>query len=185
MSQVRNLHGPIIQLFFYIICRMSYACQHPWVRQYPYHHVRFRHVAIRKTSQTKQTNENHRLIPILSLSPNHYLLFSLYFLLFFWSQKPEPSVAMAASLQSATTFLQSAKISTAPSRGSAHLRSTQTVGKSFGLETSSARLTCSFQSNFKDFAGKCSDAVKISGFALATSALVVSVTNFLSSPVHR
>lgn len=83
---------------------------------------------------------------------------------------------MAASLQSAATFLQSAKISTAPSRGSAHLRSTQAVGKSFGLETSSARLTCSFQSDFKDFAGKCSDAVKIAGFALATSALVVSVT---------
>nr|AAS55410.1 photosystem II protein [Brassica rapa] len=92
------------------------------------------------------------------------------------------SVAMAASLQSAATFLQSAKISTAPSRGSAHLRSTQTVGKSFGLETSSARLTCSFQSDIKDFAGKCSDAVKIAGFALATSALVVSGASAEGAP---
>lgn len=90
--------------------------------------------------------------------------------------------AMAASLQSSATFLQSTKLSTAPSRGSALLRSTQTVGKSFGLETSSARLTCSYQSDIKDFAGKFSDAVKISGFALATSALVVSVTNFVLSP---
>ncbi|KAG2284666.1 hypothetical protein Bca52824_055886 [Brassica carinata] len=89
---------------------------------------------------------------------------------------------MAASLQSASTFLQSAKIITAPSRGSAHLRSTQTVGKSFGLETSSARLTCSFQSDFKDFAGKCSDAVKIAGFALATSALVVSGASAEGAP---
>ncbi|WZZ04617.1 hypothetical protein YC2023_090538 [Brassica napus] len=89
---------------------------------------------------------------------------------------------MAASLQSAATFLQSAKISTAPSRGSAHLRSTQTVGKSFGLETSSARLTCSFQSDIKDFAGKCSDAVKIAGFALATSALVVSGASAEGAP---
>ncbi|CAH8354102.1 unnamed protein product [Eruca vesicaria subsp. sativa] len=90
---------------------------------------------------------------------------------------------MAASLQSASaTFLQSAKFSTAPTRGSAQLRSTQTVGKSFGLETSSARLTCSFQSDFKDLAGKCSDAVKIAGFALATSALVVSGASAEGAP---
>ena len=137
---------------------------------------------IRETSQTEQTNENHRLIPILSLYYDYYS-FNLYFALPRIRKNKKKlelserhSVAMAASLQSAATFLQSAKISTAPSRGSAHLRSTQTVGKSFGLETSSARLTCSYQSDIKDFAGKCSDAVKIAGFALATSALVVSVT---------
>jgi len=129
---------------------------------------------------TKQTNQNRCLIPILS-QPFWLLLFSLYFAHSFGSPKKKLKrdfVAMAASLQSTATFLQSAKIATAPSRGSSHLRSTQAVGKSFGLETSSARLTCSFQSDFKDFTGKCSDAVKIAGFALATSALVVSVTFF-------
>jgi len=81
---------------------------------------------------------------------------------------------MATSLQAAATFLQPAKIAASPSRN-VHLRSNQTVGKSFGLESSQARLTCSLHSDLKDFAGKCSDAAKIAGFALATSALVVSV----------
>jgi photosystem II oxygen-evolving enhancer protein 1 len=111
--------------------------------------------------------------------------FSLYFAHSFGSPKKKLKrdfVAMAASLQSTATFLQSAKIATAPSRGSSHLRSTQAVGKSFGLETSSARLTCSFQSDFKDFTGKCSDAVKIAGFALATSALVVSGASAEGAP---
>lgn len=83
---------------------------------------------------------------------------------------------MATSLQATATFLQPAKIATSsPSRNVVHLRSNQTVGKSFGLESSPARLTCSIHSDFKDFIGKCSDAAKIAGFALATSALVVSV----------
>ncbi|XP_010557854.1 PREDICTED: oxygen-evolving enhancer protein 1-2, chloroplastic [Tarenaya hassleriana] len=69
---------------------------------------------------------------------------------------------MAASLQAAATFLHQSKISAAPSRGG-HLRS--------------SRITCSIQSDLKDFAGKCSDTAKIAGFALATSALVVSGAN--------
>ena len=143
-----------------------------------------------KKNQSDKTNQ-WKSSPYPNLISLSYDCYSLVFFLSAWDQeKPltifdRDIVAMAASLQSAATFLLSTKISAAPSRGSAHLRSTQTVGKSFGLESSSARLTCSYQSDIKDFAGKCSDAVKIAGFALATSALVVSVTNFLSSPVHR
>ena len=83
---------------------------------------------------------------------------------------------MATSLKATTaTFLQPAKIATSSPSRNVHLRSNQTVGKSSGLESSPARLTCSIHSDFKDFVGKCSDAAKIAGFALATSALVVSV----------
>lgn len=82
---------------------------------------------------------------------------------------------MATSLQATATFLQPAKIATSSPSRNVHLRSNQTVGKSFGLEASPARLTCSIHSDFKDFFGKCSDAAKVAGFALATSALVVSV----------
>lgn len=81
---------------------------------------------------------------------------------------------MATSLQAAATFVHPAKIAASPCR-SVHLRSNQAVGKSFGLECSGARLSCSLHSDLKDFATKCSDAAKIAGFALATSALVVSV----------
>ncbi|XP_021809387.1 oxygen-evolving enhancer protein 1, chloroplastic [Prunus avium] len=81
---------------------------------------------------------------------------------------------MAASLQAAATLMQPTKVG-APSRTSLQLRSSQNVSKAFGLEpTASARLTCSLQSDLKDFAHKCVDASKIAGFALATSALVVS-----------
>lgn len=63
------------------------------------------------------------------------------------------------------------------SRTSVQLRSSssQSVSKAFGLEPVGARLTCSLQSDLKDLAQKCADATKIAGFALATSALVVSV----------
>ncbi|PQM42583.1 oxygen-evolving enhancer protein 1 chloroplastic [Prunus yedoensis var. nudiflora] len=81
---------------------------------------------------------------------------------------------MAASLQAAATLMQPTKVG-APSRTSLQLRLSQNVSKAFGLEpTASARLTCSLQSDLKDFAHKCVDASKIAGFALATSALVVS-----------
>ncbi|PQP92507.1 oxygen-evolving enhancer protein 1 chloroplastic [Prunus yedoensis var. nudiflora] len=81
---------------------------------------------------------------------------------------------MAASLQAAATLMQPTKVG-ASSRTSLQLRSSQNVSKAFGLEpTASARLTCSLQSDLKDFVHKCVDASKIAGFALATSALVVS-----------
>lgn len=62
----------------------------------------------------------------------------------------------------------------APARTSLQLRSSQSVSKAFGLEPTSARITCSLQSDLKDLAQKCVDVTKIAGFALATSALVVS-----------
>lgn len=63
------------------------------------------------------------------------------------------------------------------------LKSTQSVSKAFGLEPVNAKVTCSLQADLKDLANKCVDATKIAGFALATSALVVSVcfTVFLSN----
>nr|POE53851.1 oxygen-evolving enhancer protein 1, chloroplastic [Quercus suber] len=82
---------------------------------------------------------------------------------------------MAASLQAAATLMQPTKVGVVSSRSSLQLRSSQTVSKSFGVEPAAARLTCSLQADIKDFAQKCVDASKIAGFALATSALVVSV----------
>ncbi|KAK4477506.1 hypothetical protein RD792_016733 [Penstemon davidsonii] len=80
---------------------------------------------------------------------------------------------MATSLQAAATLMQPTKVAGVSARSSLPLRSVQSVGKSFGIESGSARLTCSLQ----DFAQKCTDAAKIAGFALATSALVVSGAN--------
>lgn len=81
---------------------------------------------------------------------------------------------MAASMQAAATLMQPTKVGV-PSRTSLQLRSSN-VSKSFGLEpVASSRLTCSLQTDLKEFAHKCVDASKIAGFALATSALVVSV----------
>ena len=78
---------------------------------------------------------------------------------------------MAASLQAAATFMQPTKVGIA----SRNLKSTQCISKAFGLEPAAAKLTCSLQPDLKEFAQKCVDATKIAGFALATSALVVSV----------
>lgn len=81
---------------------------------------------------------------------------------------------MAASMQAAATLMQPTKVGV-PSRTSLQLRSSN-VSKAFGLEpVASSRLTCSLQTDLKEFAHKCVDASKIAGFALATSALVVSV----------
>ncbi|KAL2595688.1 hypothetical protein AAZV13_11G055600 [Glycine max] len=77
---------------------------------------------------------------------------------------------MAASLQAAATFMQPTKVGIA----SRNLKSTQCISKAFGLEPAAAKLTCSLQPDLKEFAQKCVDATKIAGFALATSALVVS-----------
>lgn len=81
---------------------------------------------------------------------------------------------MATSLQAAATLMQPTKLG-GSARSSFQLRSFQSIGKSFGIEPANARLTCSLQSDLKDLAQKCTDAAKIAGFALATSALVVSV----------
>ncbi|XP_057768435.1 oxygen-evolving enhancer protein 1, chloroplastic [Salvia miltiorrhiza] len=77
-----------------------------------------------------------------------------------------------SSLQAAATFMQPTKVGRS-SGGILQFRPAQGVGKAFGVEPSAARLTCSLQ----DFAQKCTDAAKIAGFALATSALVVSGAN--------
>jgi photosystem II oxygen-evolving enhancer protein 1 len=73
---------------------------------------------------------------------------------------------MAVSLQ-ASTFM-------VPARTSVQLRSSS-IPKAFGVDQfGPSRVTCSLQTEFKDLAQKCFDASKIAGFALATSALVVS-----------
>jgi hypothetical protein len=78
---------------------------------------------------------------------------------------------MAASLQAAATLMQPTKLRS----NSLQLKSTQSVSKAFGLEHYGAKVTCSLQNDFKELAHKCVEASKIAGFALATSALVVSV----------
>ncbi|KAK2357292.1 hypothetical protein P8452_76653 [Trifolium repens] len=77
---------------------------------------------------------------------------------------------MAASLQAAATLMQPTKLRS----NSLQLKSTQSVSKAFGLEHYGAKVTCSLQNDFKELAHKCVEASKIAGFALATSALVVS-----------
>lgn len=84
---------------------------------------------------------------------------------------------MAASLQAAATLMQPTKVGVAaPARGGVLLRSSQSVSKAFGVDsTSGGRISCSLQNEIKDMSQKFVDATKIAGFALATSALVVSV----------
>ncbi|KAL3525752.1 hypothetical protein ACH5RR_014124 [Cinchona calisaya] len=88
---------------------------------------------------------------------------------------------MAASLQAAATLMQPTKVGVAVLRNNNsnnfQLRSSQSIGKAFGVEQSSSRLTCSLQADLRDLAQKCTDAAKVAGFALATSALVVSGAN--------
>ncbi|KAF8405143.1 hypothetical protein HHK36_010041 [Tetracentron sinense] len=81
---------------------------------------------------------------------------------------------MAASLQAAATLMQPTKLGGASTRSSLQLRSSRSVCKAFGFEPAGARLTCSLQTDLKDLSQKCADATKIAGFALATSALLVS-----------
>ncbi|NP_001305471.1 oxygen-evolving enhancer protein 1, chloroplastic [Solanum tuberosum] len=73
--------------------------------------------------------------------------------------------------------MQPTKVGGVSARNNLQLRSSQSVSKAFGLEPSASRLSCSLQTDLKDFAQKCTDAAKIAGFALATSALVVSGAN--------
>lgn len=84
---------------------------------------------------------------------------------------------MAASLQAAATFMQPTKVGVS---NRLQLKSSQSVCKAFGVESSGARISCSLQADLKEFTQKCTDAAKIAGFALATSALIVSV-RFLRS----
>jgi len=85
-------------------------------------------------------------------------------------------VAMAASLQAAATFMQPTKLGRT---NTLQLKSPHSISKAFGLEPAGAKLSCSLQTDLKDLAQKCVDATKIAGFALATSALVVSVCTLL------
>ncbi|CAI9110048.1 OLC1v1010010C1 [Oldenlandia corymbosa var. corymbosa] len=84
---------------------------------------------------------------------------------------------MAASLQAAATHMQPTKLGGVASRGNVQLRSVQSISRAFGVEPTSSRLTCSLQADLKDLAQKCSDAAKVAGFALATSALLASGAN--------
>ncbi|MCD7448856.1 hypothetical protein HAX54_046949 [Datura stramonium] len=83
---------------------------------------------------------------------------------------------MAASLQAAATLMQPTKVGVVSARNNLQLRSSQSVNKAFGVRPAAARVF-SLQADLKDFAQKCTDAAKIAGFALATSALVVSGAN--------
>ncbi|XP_058753610.1 oxygen-evolving enhancer protein 1, chloroplastic [Vicia villosa] len=85
---------------------------------------------------------------------------------------------MAASLQAAATLMQPTKLRS----NTLQLKSNQFVSKAFGLEHYGAKVTCSLQSDFKELANKCVEASKIAGFALATSALVVSGASAEGAP---
>ena len=87
---------------------------------------------------------------------------------------------MAASVHAAATLIQPSKLAVSARTANSQLRSSQSVSKAFGVESAGARLTCSLHSDLKDVARKFSDAAKIAGFALATSALVVSVCPFFA-----
>ncbi|XP_076953955.1 oxygen-evolving enhancer protein 1, chloroplastic [Bidens hawaiensis] len=86
---------------------------------------------------------------------------------------------MAASLQAAATFMTPTKLGVS---GRLHLNSSPSICKAFGVESTGARVSCSLHSDLKEFAQKCTDAAKIAGFALATSALVVSGASAEGSP---
>ncbi|KAL7224015.1 hypothetical protein ACSBR1_025466 [Camellia fascicularis] len=90
---------------------------------------------------------------------------------------------MAASLQAAATMMQPTKVGVQGRSICVQLlRSSQSVCKVFGVEqTGSARLTCSV-TDAKDLARKCAVAAKVAGFALATSALLVSGASAEGAP---
>ncbi|AES94818.1 putative outer membrane protein/outer membrane enzyme PagP, beta-barrel [Medicago truncatula] len=85
---------------------------------------------------------------------------------------------MAVSLQAAATLMQPTKIGINNRSTTLHLKSTQSISKAFGLEHNGAKLTCSLQ----DIAHRFADSAKIAGFALATSALVVSGASAEGAP---
>ena len=82
---------------------------------------------------------------------------------------------MAASLQAAATLMQPAKLGGRASSAALPSRPSSHVARAFGVDTGAAgRITCSLQSDIREGANKCADAAKLAGFALATSALLVS-----------
>ncbi|KAF0919780.1 hypothetical protein E2562_031473 [Oryza meyeriana var. granulata] len=82
---------------------------------------------------------------------------------------------MAASLQAAATLMQPAKLGGRASSAALPSRPSSHVARAFGVDTGAAcRITCSLQSDIREVANKCADAAKLAGFALATSALLVS-----------
>ncbi|EEC70714.1 hypothetical protein OsI_02088 [Oryza sativa Indica Group] len=82
---------------------------------------------------------------------------------------------MAASLQAAATLMQPAKLGGRASSAALPSRPSSHVARAFGVDTGAAgRITCSLQSDIREVANKCADAAKLTGFALATSALLVS-----------
>ncbi|KAL8199373.1 hypothetical protein R6Q57_012941 [Mikania cordata] len=83
---------------------------------------------------------------------------------------------MAASLQAAATFMTPSKL------GFSGRLQPPSICKAFGVEPSGARVSCSLQSDLKEFAQKFTQATKIAGFALATSALVVSGASAEGTP---
>ncbi|CAH2076347.1 unnamed protein product, partial [Thlaspi arvense] len=81
---------------------------------------------------------------------------------------------MAASLQAAVITVNM------PSRSVAKLRQpSQSVSKSFGVELVTSRVSCSLHDDLKKLTMQCVEATKIAGFALATSALVVSSKTYM------
>ena len=91
---------------------------------------------------------------------------------------------MAASVHAAAaTLMQPSKLAVSARSANSQLRSSQTLSKAFGLDSAAARITCSLHSDLKDVSRKFADAAKIAGFALATSALVVSVCPFFANGV--
>jgi photosystem II oxygen-evolving enhancer protein 1 len=85
---------------------------------------------------------------------------------------------MAASLQAAATLMQPAKVGGLGRSYVQPLRSSQIVCKVFGGSgEGSGRLNCALQTGVKELAQKFSDAAKVAGFALATSALIASGAN--------
>ncbi|XP_072991576.1 oxygen-evolving enhancer protein 1, chloroplastic-like [Typha latifolia] len=86
---------------------------------------------------------------------------------------------MASSLQAAATLMQPTKVGSAGRTAAVQpLRSSSHLCKAFGFEPAAgARLSCSIQSDLRELAQRCADAAKLTGFALATSALVVSGAN--------
>lgn len=82
---------------------------------------------------------------------------------------------MAVSLQAAFTTVQPTKVAP-PSRATAKLRtSSQSVSISFGVDPVGSHVSCSLRDDLKNLTLKCFEATKIAGFAIATSALLVSV----------
>lgn len=78
---------------------------------------------------------------------------------------------MAASLQAAATLMQPAKMGRSASSSSAVLLPSSARPSSHAART----ISCSLTSDLREVATKCADAAKLAGFALATSALLVSV----------